>query len=398
MTAAETSPAAPTSAAPTDRIAALLKAAPVFDGHNDLPWALRGRGYDLQATDIAESQPELHTDIPRLRAGGVGAQFWSVFVPGDLPQGEAVTATLEQIDCVQRIIARYPDTFAAARTAADVRAAWSTGRIASLMGAEGGHSIDSSLGVLRVLRKLGVAYLTLTHNQNVPWADSATDEPNVGGLNDFGREVVAEMNRIGMLVDLSHVAPSTMRDALDVSTAPVIFSHSSCRALCDHVRDVPDDVLERLPDNNGVIMLTFVPGFVSQECADHRVAEQAERHRLKLERWLDDGGAVGDPDAVTEFKAWQIDHPTPQATLQQVADHLDHAREVAGPAHVGLGGDFDGVPVLPQGIPDVSGYPALLTELAERGWSNEDLAGLTSGNILRVLEDAERIADPGFGA
>lgn len=386
-----------TSPAPTDRIAALLKAAPVFDGHNDLPWALRGRGYDLQATDIAESQPDLHTDIPRLRAGGVGAQFWSVFVPGDLPAGQAVTATLEQIDCVQRIIARYPETFAAARTAGDVRAAWASGRIASLMGAEGGHSIDESLGVLRVLRRLGVAYMTLTHNQNVPWADSATDEPKVGGLNGFGREVVAEMNRIGMLVDISHVAPDTMRAALDASIAPVIFSHSSCRAICDHVRDAPDDVLQRLTGNNGVIMLTFVPAFVSQECADHRGLEVAERERLGLAEWADED-VDPDPAAVAEFEQWQQQHPAPVATLQQVADHVDHAREVAGPSHVGLGGDFDGVGTLPQGLADVSRYPALLAELADRGWSNEDLAGLTSGNILRVLEDAERIADPGFGA
>ncbi|MDQ2846631.1 MAG: dipeptidase [Actinomycetota bacterium] len=386
------------STEPTDRITALLETNPVFDGHNDLPWALRKRGYDLTATDIAQPQPDLHTDIPRLRAGGVGAQFWSVFVPGDLPAGQAVTQTLEQIDCVQQIIASYPDTFAAARTAADVRAAWAAGKIASLMGAEGGHSIDSSLGVLRVLRKLGVAYMTLTHNQNVPWADSATDLESVGGLNDFGRQVVAEMNRIGMLVDISHVAPSTMRAALDASTAPVIFSHSSCRAVCDHVRDAPDDVLTTLSANDGVIMLTFVPSFVSQECADHRAAEAAARTRLGLPGWLDEQTHETNESAKAEFATWQTQNPEPKATVAQVADHVDHAREVAGVTHIGLGGDFDGVPALPVGIPDVSGYPALLAELADRGWSNEDLAGLTSDNILRVLEDAERIADPGFGA
>lgn len=384
------------STEPTDRITALLETNPVFDGHNDLPWALRKRGYDLTATDIAQPQPDLHTDIPRLRAGGVGAQFWSVFVPGDLPAGQAVTQTLEQIDCVQRIIASYPDTFAAARTAADVRAAWAAGKIASLMGAEGGHSIDESLGVLRVLRKLGVAYLTLTHNQNVPWADSATDVESVGGLNDFGRQVVAEMNRIGMLVDISHVAPSTMRAALDTSTAPVIFSHSSCRAVCDHVRDAPDDVLTTLSANDGVIMLTFVPSFVSQECADHRAAETAARTRLGLPGWLDEQTDETDESAKAEFATWLAQNPEPKATVAQVADHVDHAREVAGVTHIGLGGDFDGVPALPVGIPDVSGYPTLLAELADRGWSNEDLAGLTSGNILRVLEEAERIADPGF--
>jgi len=383
---------------PLDRITALLTANPVFDGHNDLPWALRKRGYDLVATDIAKAQPELHTDLPRLRAGGVGAQFWSVFVPGDLPPGQAVTQTLEQIDCVQRMIAAHPDTLAAARTAADVRAAWAAGKIASLMGAEGGHSIDSSLGVLRVLRKLGVAYLTLTHNQNVPWADSATDDENVGGLNDFGRQVVVAMNRIGMLVDISHVAPSTMRAALDTSGAPVIFSHSSCRALCDHVRDAPDDVLTRLADNNGVIMITFVPSFVSQECADHRLASVAQRMRLGLPEWQDEETDDTDPTAKAEYDSWQAAHPTPIATVSQVADHVDHAREVAGVTHIGLGGDFDGVATLPEGLSDVAGYPNLLTELADRGWSNEDLAGLTSGNILRVLEDAERIAEPGFGA
>jgi len=382
MTAAS---AADSDAQPTDRIAALLRAAPVFDGHNDLPWALRKRGYDLRATDIAQPQPGLHTDIPRLRTGGVGAQFWSVFVPGNLPPGQAVTQTLEQIDCVQRIIAGYPDTFAAARTARAVRA-------------EGGHSIDESLAVLRVLRKLGVAYLTLTHNQNVPWADSATDVENVGGLNDFGRQVVAEMNRTGMMVDISHVAPSTMRAALDTSTAPVIFSHSSCRAVCDHVRDAPDDVLGRLGDNGGIVMITFVPSFVSQQCADHRAAEAEERRRLGLPEWQDEETEDTDDAAKAEFAAWQVRNPTPSATVAQVADHVDHARDIAGVRHIGLGGDFDGVPALPQGIPDVSGYPNLLAELAGRGWSNDDLAALTSGNILRVLEDAERIADPGFGA
>ncbi len=395
MTAAS---AADSDAQPTDRIAALLRAAPVFDGHNDLPWALRKRGYDLRATDIAQPQPGLHTDIPRLRTGGVGAQFWSVFVPGNLPPGQAVTQTLEQIDCVQRIIAGYPDTFAAARTAREVRAAWKDGKIASLMGAEGGHSIDESLAVLRVLRKLGVAYLTLTHNQNVPWADSATDVENVGGLNDFGRQVVAEMNRIGMMVDISHVAPSTMRAALDTSTAPVIFSHSSCRAVCDHVRDAPDDVLGRLGDNGGIVMITFVPSFVSQQCADHRAAETEERRRLGLPEWQDEETEDTDDAAKAAFAAWQVRNPTPSATVAQVADHVDHARDIAGVRHIGLGGDFDGVPALPQGIPDVSGYPNLLAELAGRGWSNDDLAALTSGNILRVLEDSERIADPGFGA
>ncbi|WP_395728377.1 dipeptidase [Nakamurella sp.] len=385
-----------------ERVTAVLADAPVFDGHNDLAWALRRQvAYDLDRRDIAGPQPTLHTDIPRLRAGGVGAQFFSVYVPGTMTGGAAVTATLEQIDCVNRIVARYPDTFAAARTAADVRRIIASGRIAALLGAEGGHSIDCSLGVLRMLRRLGVAYMTLTHNQNVPWADSATDEPAVGGLSDFGRDVVREMNRIGMLVDLSHVAPATMHAALDVSSAPVIFSHSSCRALTDHPRDVPDDVLARLAGNGGVQMVTFVPYFVSQACADHDAAEDARRHELGLDQvtvYTEHEGEHLDPAAVAELERWRAANPAPVATLSQVADHVEHAREVAGAAHIGLGGDYDGVSSLPVGLEDVSTYPALLAELVDRGWSDAELAALTCGNILRALDTAHDVADPGFGA
>ncbi len=387
---------------PAERVAAVLAGAPVFDGHNDLAWALRRQvAYDLDQRDIAHDQPTLHTDIPRLRAGGVGAQFFSVYVPGTMAGGAAVTATLEQIDCVARIVARYPDTFAAARTAADVRRIIAAGRIAALLGAEGGHSIDCSLGVLRMLRRLGVAYMTLTHNQNVPWADSATDEPAAGGLTDFGREVVREMNRIGMLVDLSHVAPATMHAALDVTAAPVIFSHSSCRALTDHPRDVPDDVLVRLAGNGGVQMVTFVPHFVSQACADHDAAEDARRHELGLDQvtvYTEHEGEHLDPAAVAELERWRAANPAPLATLREVADHVEHAREVAGAAHIGLGGDYDGVSSLPVGLEDVSTYPALLAELVDRGWSDAELTGLTCGNILRVLQTAQDVADPGFGA
>ena len=386
----------------SERTSELLRRAPVFDGHNDLAWALRKQvDYDLTARDIAVHQPTLHTDIPRLRIGAVGAQFFSVYVPGTMTGGAAVTATLEQIDCVSRIVAAYPETFAAASTAKEVRHIMAGGKIAALLGAEGGHSIDNSLGVLRVLRRLGVAYMTLTHNQNTPWADAATDVPAVGGLTEFGRRVVREMNRIGMLVDISHVAPATMHAALDESLAPVIFSHSSCRALTDHVRDVPDSVLQRLAANEGVVMITFVPDFVSQECADHGGAEDTERHALGLDKvtvYTEHAGEHLDPVAVAKLTAWQAENPAPRATLQQVADHVEHAREVAGVLHIGLGGDFDGVSDLPIGLQDVSTYPALLSELADRGWSDAELEALTSGNILRVLQDAEDVADPGFGA
>jgi membrane dipeptidase len=386
----------------TERITRVLSGSPVFDGHNDLAWALRKQvNYDLAQRDIAVVQPQLHTDIPRLRAGGVGAQFFSVYVPGTMVGGSAVTATLEQIDCVTRVVAKYPAVFESARTATEVRRIMADGRIAALLGAEGGHSIDNSLGVLRVLRRLGVAYMTLTHNQNVPWADAATDQPVVGGLSEFGREVVLEMNRIGMLVDISHVAPATMDAALDVSRVPVIFSHSSCRALTDHVRDVPDSALQRLADNGGIVMITFVPDFVSQACADRSAAEDAERHRLGLDKvtiYTEHAGEHLDPAAVAELDTWRAQHPEPAATLAQVADHIEHAREVAGVNHIGLGGDYDGTESLPVGLEDVSTYPALLVELADRGWSDADLAALTSGNILRVLQAAEDFADPGFGA
>jgi membrane dipeptidase len=383
------------------RITRLLADHPVFDGHNDLAWALRKQAnYDLDALDISVRQPTLHTDIGRLRAGGVGAQFFSVYVPSNMPGSSAVTATLEQIDCVFRILDKYPQTFGFARTATDVRDVMRSNRIAALLGAEGGHSIDGSLGTLRMLRKLGVAYMTLTHNHNTPWADSATDEPQSDGLSDFGRDVVHEMNRIGMLVDISHVAPSTMLAALSTSAAPAIFSHSSCRALCDHVRDAPDDVLTALAVNDGVIMITFVPSFISQDCADHATAERAETARLGLDLRTIYTHDMSDPDpmAVTELERWKTLNPAPKATLAQVADHVEHAREIAGVSHLGLGGDFDGVEELPLGLEDVSSYPALLAELADRGWSDAELAGLTSENILRVLQAAEDRAAPGFGA
>jgi membrane dipeptidase len=364
----------------------LLRAFPVVDGHNDLPWALREQvRYDLAARDLAADQTaHLHTDLPRLRAGGVGAQYWSVYVRADLP--DAVPATLEQIDCVRQLIARHPGELRAALTAADLEAARAEGRIASLMGAEGGHSIANSLGTLRGLYALGVRYLTLTHNDNVDWADSATDVPRTGGLSAFGREVVREMNRLGMLVDLSHVAATTMRDALDTSSAPVIFSHSSARAVCDHPRNIPDDVLERLPGNGGMAMVTFVPKFVLQAAVDWTAAAE-ENMRAHGFHHLDTT-----PEAMRVHQAFQEAHPRPVATVATVADHLDHMREVAGIDHLGIGGDYDGTAFTPKGLDDVSGYPNLIAELLDRGWSTTDLAKLTWQNAVRVLGAAEDVA------
>jgi membrane dipeptidase len=369
-----------------DEARALLREFPVVDGHNDLPWALREQvAYDLGARDIAGDQgAHLHTDLPRLRAGGVGAQYWSVYVRSDLP--DAVPATLEQIDCVTRLIERYPAELAPALTAADMEAARASGRIASLMGAEGGHSIANSLGTLRGLYALGVRSMTLTHNDNVDWADSATDEPKAGGLTAFGREVVREMNRLGMLVDLSHVAATTMRDALDTTSAPVIFSHSSSRAVCDHPRNIPDDVLERLPANGGMAMVTFVPKFVLQAAVDWTAAadDNMRAHGLHHLDTTEEGMRV--------HREFEERHPRPVATVSTVADHLDHMREVAGIDHLGIGGDYDGTAFTPDGLNDVSGYPNLIAELLERGWSKPDLAKLTWQNAVRVLGAAEDVA------
>lgn len=371
----------------TDRIGALLAHAPVFDGHNDLAWELRNRvGYDLDALDIGRDQRAagLHTDLPRLRAGGVGAQFWSVFVPCRLAGDAAVAATLEQIDAVYALVRRYPDDLAPARSCDDIVRAREQGRIASLLGMEGGHSIAGSLGTLRMMYALGVRYMTLTHVRNTPWADSATDEPGVGGLSPFGHEVVRECNRLGMLVDLSHVAVSTMDAALDTSTAPAFFSHSSARALCDHPRNVPDRILTRVRDSNGVVMVTFVPGFLNEECRVWLAAleQVAEAHP-------DD--EAGSREACG---TWVKANPRPPCGVADVADHVEHVREVAGVDHVGLGGDFDGITTTPDGLDGVDGYPALLAELARRGWSDAELAKLTWYNALRVLRDTEAAADP----
>jgi membrane dipeptidase len=386
----------------------MLRRFPLIDGHNDLPWTLRERAdgdvgrvrltrngtspdppgaapEDPAVVDLAAPVDGTHTDLPRLAAGGVGAQFWSVYVPATLAGDEAVTAVLEQIDLTRRMIAAYPGALELALTADDVARIFAAGRVASLLGAEGGHAIAGSLGVLRMLYALGVRYLTLTHNANVGWADSATDEPRAGGLTEFGRAVVRQMQRLGMLVDLSHVSVSTMHDALDVSQAPVIFSHSSAGALCDSPRNVPDDVLARLAGNGGVCMVTFVPGFVSQECADWVAGLKAEAARRGLD--------TRDFSQLFSFKPeWERAHPPPRATLAQVADHVEHIRTVAGVAHVGLGGDFDGTPDVTAGLEDVSAYPALFAELLCRGWSEPDCAALAGGNVLRALGTAESFA------
>ena len=369
----------------TARLRELLRTHPLVDGHNDLPWRARALvGYDWDALDIAGSTPN-HTDLPRLAAGGVGAQFWSVFVPSTLPPDQAVIQTLEQVDAVHTMIDRYGDRLGLATTADEVDEVFASGRIASLLGAEGGHSIGCSLGALRALYRLGVRYLTLTHNDNTPWADSATDEPVLGGLSDFGREVVREMNRLGMLVDLSHVSADTMRDALDVTQAPVIFSHSSARAICSSPRNVPDDVLETLAANGGTCMAVFAPQFVSQEVWGWK--------QVAADAAAEDGVASTD---LVAFEPWLLQyaatHPQPRATLEQVVTHLEHLREVVGVEHIGLGGDYDGVASLPVGLEDVSGYPRLLAALAGRGWSDDDLIKLAGGNVLRTLRDAEAVA------
>jgi membrane dipeptidase len=364
----------------------VLAAHPVFDGHNDLPWAIRenpGAPRDVVAYDL-RARTKGATDLDRLREGGVGGQFWSVYVPGDLPGGFA-RMQLEQIDIARRVIARYPDRLASATTADEVERAMKDGRVGSLLGIEGGHAIESSLGALRAYFDLGVRYMTLTHNETIDWADSATDAPRHGGLTRFGEEVVREMNRLGMLVDLSHVSDATVEDALRVSEAPVVFSHSSARAICDHPRNVPDAVLARMKANGGVVMVTFVNAFVSPEWAKASGPlwkEYEERTR-----------GVADPAERARIgKEIRARMPKVPVTIAQVADHVDHVRKVAGADHVGLGGDYDGNDAWPEGLSDVSGYPRLLAELARRGWSDEDLGKLASGNILRVMRRAEDVA------
>lgn len=329
----------------------LFTGSPLVDGHNDLPWAMRefaASPLDVDAYDLTKRTTG-HTDLPRLRQGGVGGQFWSVYIPGEVADSGYARMQLEQIDIARRMIARYPRDLMPALTVADLRVAHKTGRIGSMLGMEGGHVLENSLGALRAYYELGARYLTLTHNVTLDWADAASDVPKHGGLTEFGREVVREMNRLGMLVDLSHTSPGTMSDALDVTEAPVIFSHSNARALTDVPRNVPDSILRRLPANGGVVMVTFVPGFLRQ------------------------GGST-------------------RVTVSDVADHIDHIRKIAGHGHVGIGGDFDGITETVEGLEDVSTYPVLFAELIKRGWTDHELRDLAGGNVLRALSDAENTA------
>lgn len=373
-----------------DTANAVLAKAPIIDGHNDVPNQIR----DLYGNDFAKFDfrklspadlPKLHTDIPLLRKGKVGAQFWSVWVDAKLPPADAAVRVLEQIDTVEQLIAAYPDSFVKARTAADIETAIKRGKIASLIGMEGGAPVNS-LNTLRQFHRAGVGYITLTHSLTTSWADAATDPPKHGGLSPFGIEVVKEMNRLGMLIDLSHVSEATMADALDASKAPVIFSHSSARGITDHPRNVPDAILKRLPANGGVVMVTFVPFFVSIVVREHGLKRTAEEARFKsLFNY--------DPEAAkAALAAWDNANPEPKATIKDVADHIDHVRKVSGIDHVGIGGDYAGVDTLPEGLETVGDYPALFAELVRRGYSRTDLAKISQGNILRVMRAAEAVA------
>ena len=370
-----------------DRARKLHREVPLIDGHNDYPWELRERAQrDFRKLDISKPQPSVMTDIARLRAGGVGGQFWSVYVPVELAGQSAVTATLEEIDTVHRMIRQYPETFELALTADDVERIFKSGRIASLIGMEGGHSIDNSIAALRMFYRLGARYMTLTHSKNTDWADSATDDPRFGGLSPFGEEIVREMNWLGMLVDLSHVSPDTMTDAIRVSEAPVIFSHSSARALNDVPRNVPDDVLQLLQKNGGVVMVTFVPGFLSPRVAAWTKLQTAEQTRLAQLHPNDQAAVARGVDT------WTRANPAPRALVSDAADHIDHIRQVAGIDHIGLGGDFDGITSVPEGLEDVSKYPSLTAELLRRGYKDDDIKKILGLNVLRVMRQVEKVS------
>jgi membrane dipeptidase len=380
-------PIAPGVKARIDRI---LKATPLIDGHNDIAEQLvenYGSRVDRLDNGTASWTPKpLMTDMKRLRDGRVGGQFWSVFIDGTVTGDEAIRQTIEQIDIVDRMIAAYPHDLERASTADDIVRIHKAGRIASLIGIEGGRQIGGSLAALRQFYRLGARYMTLTHNQTTEWADSATDDPKYGGLSPFGLKVVGEMNRLGMLVDLSHVSPDTMRDAIAASRAPVIFSHSSAGGLSGHPRNVPDDVLRLLPANGGVVMVNWVPGFLSPDVWRWDGLRSAEEARLKtIHRASTKAVAEG-------VKAWVAANPQPMVTVTQVADHIDHVARIAGHDHVGIGADLDGIPTTPTGLDGVQSYPLVFAELIRRGWSDSDLAKLAGGNVLRVLRGAEAVA------
>jgi membrane dipeptidase len=371
----------------TDEARAIHREALLVDGHNDLPYQFREKkDLSFRSFDIRRPQKDLHTDIPRLREGGVGAQFWAAYVPVSTRRsGTSVKLCLEQIDVIHRMVRTYPDTFELARSADDVVRIRKAGKIASLIGIEGGHAIDDSLGVLRMYHDLGVRYMTLTHSESLDWADSATDKPKANGLSPFGEEVVREMNRLGMLVDLSHVSADTMRHALRVTKAPVIFSHSSAFAVAEHPRNVPDDVLKLTAANGGVVMVNFYSGFVVPEAARMR-ARMFETVRELRTKYPDE----------KEFRAalsqWRKDHPIPRGTIHDVVDHIDHIVKVAGIDHVGLGSDFDGIDAAPAQLDDVSKYPLLTQELLNRGYTKEQILKVLGGNLMRVFREAERRA------
>lgn len=371
------------------RIDRILAATPLVDGHNDLPYAVRLKR-DYAVDGLEAGQDDLHTDMERLEQGGVGGQLWSVYISASVTGDQAIRETIEQIDIADRLIDAYPDDLTWAMTADEIERVHAEGKIASLLGVEGGHQIGGSLAALRQFRNLGAIYMTLTHGATTGWADSATDEPKHDGLAPFGVEVVKEMNRIGMLVDLSHVSAEAMHDALDATAAPVIFSHSSARGVTDHPRNVPDDVLVRLKDNGGVVMITFVPSFVNDGARAWGDLAQAERARLEEAYPLIAGKP--DPAALEAWNAWLAANPTPKSSVSDVADHVEHVARVAGYDHVGIGGDYDGIPFGPDGLEDVSTYPNLFAELIARGWSDENLAKLAGGNFLRALRGAEAVA------
>ena len=372
----------------TDEALALHRDAIVIDGHNDMPWEVRTQGSgDFSKLDISQRQPTLQTDLPRAAEGGLDGQFWSVWVPAELDgTGKALATTLEQIELVRLMLRRYPNQMELALTAGDVERIARAGRLASLIGVEGGHCIEESLGTLRKLFALGARYMTLTHGDTISWADSGTDEPRHGGLTEFGHEVVREMNRLGMMVDVSHVSVEVMHQAIDTSVAPVIFSHSSARGVADHPRNVPDDVLRRLPEEDGVVMVNFFSAFVVPAAADNYATQFEMRRQLRREGLLES-------EVNKRIAAWRADNPMPRGTIHDLLDHVDHIARVAGVEHVGLGSDYDGVSILPEGLEDVTSYPRITQGLLDRGYSAEEIRGVLGGNLLRVMRKVEAAAE-----